>query len=99
MPGTKQGQAATEYESIERMGRIARNDILYDGCYAYVFSRAFEKRKIFKTINDFKYFKDLMLKTKKKYEYQIHHYRIIHTYFHMVVTIGDVKVFCSFTGS
>lgn len=75
------------------MGRIARNDILYDGCYAHVFSRTFEKRKIFGSIDDFEYFKDLLLKTKKKYAYQIHHYCIMHTHFHMVVTIGNVKQF------
>ncbi len=40
------------------MGRIARNDILYDGCYAHVFSRSFEERKIFESGNDFKYFKE-----------------------------------------
>lgn len=75
------------------MGRIARNDILYDGCYAHVFSRSFEKRKIFESEKDFEYFKDLLLKTKKKYEYQIHHYCIMQTHFHMVVTIGNVRHF------
>jgi len=75
------------------MGRIARNDILYDGCCAHVFSRSFEKRKIFETEDDFIHFKDLLLKTKRKYNYKIHHYCIMHTHFHMVVTMDSVKHF------
>jgi len=75
------------------MGRIARNDILYNGCYAHVFSRTFEKRKIFKFEDDFKYFKELLFNSRKKYGYKIHHYSIMHTHFHLVVTIGNVEKF------
>jgi REP element-mobilizing transposase RayT len=75
------------------MGRIARGDILYDGCYAHVFSRVFEKRRVFASKDDFDHFKGLLSKTKKKYTYQIHHYGIMQTHFHLVVKIEDVKAF------
>jgi hypothetical protein len=56
------------------MGRINRKSILYDGCYAHVFSRAIEKRRIFNDAGDFDQFKKLLLLSKQQFSYQIHHY-------------------------
>ena len=43
------------------MGRQNRKDILYDGCYSHVFSRAAEKRYIFNGAEDFARLPDLEL--------------------------------------
>jgi len=43
------------------VGRIARAALLYDGCFAHVFTRAIEKRKIFEKSEDFQFFKKELL--------------------------------------
>ncbi len=75
------------------MGRRNRRSILYDGCYAHVFSRSTEKKYIFETDQDFKTFKALLLESKSKYSYRIHHYCLMHTHFHLLVSMDSVKQF------
>ncbi len=75
------------------MGRIAREWLLYDGCYAHVFTRAIEKRKIFKKDEDFYFFKSRMVIIKKEYAFKIFHYCLMQTHFHMAVKITDVSRF------
>ena len=43
------------------MGRVARGNLLYDGCYAHIMARSIEKRKVFVDDKDFEYFKKLFL--------------------------------------
>ena len=75
------------------MGRIARNKLLYDGCYAHVFSRSIEKRKIFCDTSDFEAFMKLLKKTKIVFDFQIYHYCLMPTHFHLAVRIGHVEKF------
>lgn len=75
------------------MGRKNRRSILYDGCYAHVFSRATEKKYIFETDHDFDTFKALLLESKSKHSYRIHHYCLMHTHFHLLVSMDNVKQF------
>ena len=75
------------------MGRINRGSILYEGCFAHVFSRSSEKRYIFEGDKDFERFKDLLLESKSRHGYRIHHYCLMHTHFHLVVGIGEVERF------
>ena len=75
------------------MGRRSRGSILYDGCYAHVFSRASEKREIFLGAKDFVKFKELLKEAKKNYSYRIHHYCLMHTHFRLVVSMDYAKEF------
>ena len=75
------------------MARVARSKILYDGCYAHVFSRSIEKRKIFQTEEDFKIFLKLILKFKEEKGFDIHHYCLMHTHFHLAVAIRNLNQF------
>lgn len=75
------------------MGRINREDILSDGCYAHVFSRAIEKRYIFREDQDFKRFKEILLESKARFHYRIHHYCLMNTHFHVAVSMDEAKKF------
>lgn len=75
------------------MGRYNRKSLLFDGCYAHVFSRAIEKRYIFQSSEDFQRFKELLLISKQRYAYRIHHYCLMNTHFHLVVSLDHVKEF------
>lgn len=75
------------------MGRRNRRSILYDGCYAHVFSRAADKRYVFSGDEDFEKFKALLLKSKQECSYRIHHYCLMHTHFHLAVSMDDIKQF------
>jgi len=75
------------------MARKTRSEILYDGCFAHVFSRALEKHLIFETEEDFRFFKSLLGRTKAKYDYRIYHYCLMNTHFHLAVSLASVKAF------
>ena len=75
------------------MGRINRRSILCDGCYAHVFSRASEKKRIFQGGEDFQKFKNLLMESKQRYAYRIHHYCLMHTHFHLLVSLESLKLF------
>jgi putative transposase len=75
------------------MPRRARSKVLDDGCYAHVYSRALEKRHIFREGEDFQLFKRLLSETKLKYNYHIHHYCLMNTHFHLAVSIRQVAAF------
>lgn len=75
------------------MPRRARGRLLYDGCFAHIYSRALEKRFIFQDSDDFELFRDLMLKTKHERNYSIFHYCLMNTHFHMVVRIHNLEEF------
>lgn len=69
------------------MTRYARSKILYDGCYAHVFSRSIDTRWIFQEENDFEYFKRLLMTHKVQSGFRIHHYCLMNTHFHLAVSI------------
>lgn len=75
------------------MGRLARSQILYDGCFAHVFSRSIEKREIFRDEEDFERFYGFLLKAKKKYKFEVYHYCLMYTHFHLVVRTNIVSEF------
>jgi len=75
------------------MARKARSEILYDRSYAHVFSRSIEKRKIFKQSNDFEEFRRLLLQQKKEKLFNIFHYCLMQTHFHMAVGVGFLGQF------
>jgi len=75
------------------MARRTRGKILYDGCYGHIYSRALEHRKIFELEEDFLFFKSIVSKTKEKFGYRIHHYCLMNTHFHLLVSINQVAVF------
>lgn len=80
------------------MGRIARGSVLYDGCYAHVFTRAIEKRRVLKGEEDFKKLKRLIKQSKKKYKFCVHHYCLMSTHFHLVVRMENVGEFSKAMG-
>lgn len=75
------------------MGRIARGQLLYDGCYAHVFTRANERLRIFEVEADFKRFIKILKEAKLEFSFKIFHYCIMQTHFHLAVEIFDVKRF------
>lgn len=75
------------------MARKARHELLYDGCYAHVFSRALEKQRIFEGEDDFLAFKKLLLRAKGENGLLIHHYCLMNTHFHLAVSIPSVASF------
>lgn len=77
------------------MARRARNEILYDGSYAHVFSRSFERRPIFQDPLDFETFRDFLTRSKKQYGFLIHHYCLMNTHFHLAVSLPSLRAFSS----
>ncbi len=75
------------------MTRTARHKILYNNCFAHIFSRSIETKYIFENPEDFEFFKTLLLETKKARPFKIHHYCLMHTHFHLAVSIPDVATF------
>ena len=75
------------------MMRRARQSILYDGCYAHVYSRSIEERFIFKEKKDFDLLKVLLCHAKAKYPFRIFHYCFMHTHFHLAVGIRSFEAF------
>ncbi len=75
------------------MGRIMRDKLFYNGCFAHVFTRAIEKRKIFNDPGDFEFFRNKMAEVKKDYGLKIYHYCLMETHLYLVVRIGEVKKF------
>ena len=75
------------------MPRKARSTILYDGCYAHVFSRSIEKKFIFKEEEDLDAFGGLLLAAKRKFGFHIFHYCLLHTHFHLAVGLGKLDDF------
>jgi len=75
------------------MARKARGEILFDGCYTHVFSRAIEKRWIFKEPEDFQKFLCFLSEKKLVSDFLIHHYCLMNTHFHLVLRIGALSEF------
>ncbi len=75
------------------MSRVARKDILYDGCFAHVISRSIREYKIFKDRDDFETFQILLAKVKQEYTFKIMHYCFMNTHFHLAVKIPEVDSF------
>ncbi len=75
------------------MGRQKRSAILYDGCFAHVFSRSPNQSRIFETEADFKFFLSLLFDLKTSHEFQIYHYVIMNTHFHLVASPSKIKAF------
>ncbi|HOW36574.1 MAG TPA: transposase [Candidatus Omnitrophota bacterium] len=73
--------------------RIARTELLYDGCYGHVVSRSIRKLKIFRCKDDFERFKKLLLIEKRKTGLKVFHYCLMHTHFHLIVRIPEVNEF------
>ncbi len=75
------------------MGRIARSQLLNEGCYAHVFTRSIEKHRIFKNDKDFEQFKKALGEAKTEYGFEVFHYCVMQTHFHLIVRISDVQNF------
>ena len=75
------------------MSRASRSDILYDGCYVHVFSRSVDQIRIFEKPGDFEKFKSLLGRFKGEFQCSIHHYCLMHTHFHLVVSVGSLPLF------
>ncbi len=75
------------------MGRVGRNDILYDGCFAHVISRSIRKMKLFNDHEDFEKFKEYLAEVKRKRNFKLLHYCIMKTHFHLAIEMSDVKEF------
>jgi len=75
------------------MARLARNQLLYDGCHAHVMSRSIGKNSIFKDDQDFNVFRSLLSAIKCSAGFKIFHYCMMHTHFHLAVQIPQMFSF------
>lgn len=75
------------------MGRLTRSQIIFDGCYAHIISRFSDKRYAFKDDDDFEMFKKLLLSAKRRAPFQIYHYCLMNTHFHMAVSMPSLENF------
>jgi putative transposase len=75
------------------MSRVARNQILYDGCYAHIISRTIRKERVFKDSEDFELFRKQLIEIKNSHRFKIFHYCLMQTHFHLVVQIPAVEQF------
>ena len=75
------------------VARIARNELLYAGCYAHVISRSIRKSKVFRDREDFKVFSGLLQKVKQEYGFKIYYYCLMQTHFHLTVKVLNVEQF------
>jgi len=75
------------------MGRKNRGHVLFDNCWAHVISRAADKRYILEDAEDFEKFKNLLQQSKINSGFKIHHYCLMNTHFHLVVSMKSVKDF------
>lgn len=75
------------------MARRARGRVLSDGCFTHVFSRAIEKRWIFRDAEDFQKFLDLLAEGKESASFLLHHYCLMNTHFHIVLRLGALADF------
>ena len=80
------------------MPRIARHQILYDGCYAHIISRSIRKLKLFRDDEDFDELYRLFKLTRSRAGYKIHHYCFMQTHFHLAAHIPDVRKFSKAIG-
>ena len=76
------------------MGRRARQEILFDGCFAHILSRSFDPQWLYEEGEDFQTFRRLLLESKRKFGFLVHHYCLMHTHFHLLVSIPKVSSFC-----
>lgn len=75
------------------MSRISRNELLYEGCYAHVISRSIRKMRLFVEDEDFDQFKKLLLMAKKAGGFEVYHYCLMQTHFHLAVKMGRPELF------
>lgn len=75
------------------MARLSRGQILYDGCYAHVISRSIRQMDICRDEEDFRVFREGLLKAKKEGGFRVFHYCLMHTHFHLAVHMPDVQKF------
>lgn len=67
--------------------------MFYNGCFAHIFTREIEKRKIFEKPEDFGFFKKKLIEIKKEYNFKVFHYCLMQTHVHMIVGIQNVSRF------
>ena len=75
------------------MSRVPRSQLLYDGCYAHIISRSIRKEKILNQTEDFNHFLDLLKEAKDEHPFNLFHYCLMQTHFHLVVQVLSVKEF------
>ena len=75
------------------MTRKARSQVLFDGCFAHILSRSFEQRFVFRDPQDFEYFESILLQYKKDRGFFVHHYCLMNTHFHLLVSFPNLKQF------
>jgi putative transposase len=89
----RRGQSPIRDRGIGEMARKARNNVLYDGCYAHVISRSIRKIRLFEDNEDFNAFKDLLSLVKRRHGFKLYHYCLMQTHFHLAVSMPNVKEF------
>lgn len=75
------------------VARMARMEVLREGCYVHVISRSIRKLEIFRDQEDFDTFCALLIRIKQECGLRVFHYCLMTTHFHLVVRISAVEGF------
>jgi len=75
------------------MPRKTRTSLLYDGCFAHIISRSIRKEQVFKQDQDFHFFLHLIKEAKENHAFNLFHYCLMQTHFHLVVQILSMNDF------
>ncbi len=75
------------------VARLARTNILSDGCCLHVISRSIRKLEIFRDDEDFEAFRELLIKIKQEYGLKVLHYCLMSTHFHLAIKISTAEGF------
>jgi len=75
------------------MSRVTRSQLLYEGCYAHIISRSIRKERVFDEAEDFNCFISLLKEVKNRHPFNLFHYCLMQTHFHLVVQVLSIKEF------
>jgi putative transposase len=68
---------------MPRTGRI-----IFDNAVYHIFNRGHDRRRLFCEPDDFGTFKDMILRYKQKYQFDLYHYCLMANHFHLLLKIA-----------
>lgn len=71
------------------MPRVARN--IYDDAIYHILSRGHNGIGLFKKGSDYQQFKNLILRYKKKYAFDVYHYALMPNHIHLLIKVIEAK--------
>ncbi|MDD5174084.1 MAG: transposase [Candidatus Omnitrophica bacterium] len=63
--------------------------MLYDGAVYHIVQRGYNKDKLFKKPQDYRFFKDIIRKYKKRFVFDIYHYCLMSNHIHLLLKVEN----------